>query len=131
MTSYNNENIDEIRCFQKLLNRLTKLTSSSEMTKCENKNACYQLLKDDLLKVDAELHENSSSVKDSIDNSFIFCAKAFDSNEMAILLAEISSDFYCYNFITKNGSEQYFKYCDKMKFGERKVQLLEETKYYS
>lgn len=129
LSSFNNENIDEIKCYQRLLNRLTALASSKGMAKCENKNACYQLLKEDLQKLSNELRENSAIVRSSIDNSFIFCADAFDSNEMAILLAEISLDFYCYDFISKNGSNQYFKYCEKMKFTERKIKLLDESNY--
>ena len=68
-----------------------------------------------------------SRIKERLKYLFAFADEVFgDGQEMLILVTELTVRFYCGNFITKFGCDEYFKHNQNLMFYERKKELLSE-----
>lgn len=94
------------------------------------KNAAdaFKLLKADFDKRKKENAKTVSKNSDMLTNVFNFCESAFGkgSQEMLILVTELTVNEYSVHFITRNGCKEYYEHNKDMMFGERKKEIIAE-----
>jgi intein/homing endonuclease len=74
-----------------------------------------------------ELKERSVITKDHMNNSLLFCEKAFGiGNEIVMLVTEMTADRHCAGFISRYGCEQYFRFNKELLIHERNTEILNE-----
>ena len=75
----------------------------------------------------AILKKKVETTKAYIDNSLKFCNDAFGAGqEMVLLVTEMTADASCAHFLSRYGSEQYFKYNKELLINERQIEILNE-----
>ena len=75
----------------------------------------------------AVLKKKVETTKAYIDNSLKFCNDAFGvGQEMVLLVTEMTADASCAHFLSRYGSEQYFKYNKELLINERQIEILNE-----
>ena len=75
----------------------------------------------------AILKKKVETTKAYIDNSLKFCNDAFGvGQEMVLLVTEMTADASCAHFLSRYGSEQYFKYNKELLINERQIEILNE-----
>lgn len=73
------------------------------------------------------LEEVANQTKLSLDNVFLFSEEVFGSgNETLILVTELTSNYYSAQFISRYGSEEYFKHNKELLFYERQKEIIRE-----
>lgn len=73
------------------------------------------------------LKKKVETTKAYIDNSLKFCNDAFGvEQEMVLLVTEMTADASCAHFLSRYGSEQYFKYNKELLINERQIEILNE-----
>ena len=91
-------------------------------------DAAFKLLKTDFDKRKKALTKLVSQTDSHLTNVFQFCEEAFaaGSQELLILVTELTINSYAAQFIGKYGCEAYFKHNKDMLFTERKKDILAE-----
>lgn len=75
----------------------------------------------------AALKKKARVIKSYIDNSLEFCNAAFGTGqEMVLLVTELTADTNCAHFLSRYGSEQYYKYNKELLINERQLEILKE-----
>ena len=101
-----------------------------EITKKEasNANDAFKLVKADFDKRKKAVSKKAADVGKNLSNAFKFCEEAFEagSQELLILVTELTVSSYAAHFIGKYGCEEYFKHNKDMLFFERKKEILSE-----
>lgn len=101
-----------------------------EITKKEasNANDAFKLVKADFDKRKKAVSKKAADVGKNLSNAFKFCEKAFEagSQELLILVTELTVSSYAAHFIGKYGCDEYFKHNKDMLFFERKKEILSE-----
>ena len=94
----------------------------------EKADAAFKLAKADFDKRKKALAKAVSAAGDNLTNVFLFCEEAFEtgSQEMLILVTELTVNSYAAHFIGKYGCQEYFKHNKDMLFFERKKDILSE-----
>ena len=94
----------------------------------ESGEAAFKLLKTDFDKRKKALTKLVSQTDSNLTNVFQFCEEAFEagSQEILILVTELTINSYTSQFIGKYGCEAYFKHNKDMLFTERKKDILAE-----
>lgn len=107
----------------KTLNQvLDKLNTS----KFDDESDAFTLIKDDYDIRISRHKENIKKVKTYVENVFKFVEEIYgDSEEMVILVAELTTRYSTAKFISTFGSDSYFKHNKDMLFYERKKELVE------
>ncbi len=90
--------------------------------------AAFKLLKTDFDKRKKALTKLVSQADSNLTNVFQFCEEAFDagSQELLILVTELTINSYAAQYIGKYGCQAYFKHNKDMLFTERKKDILAE-----
>jgi len=66
---------------------------------------------------------------EALKHAFGFLEKAFgESQEMVIFLTELTSSYYSMQFISENGSDEYYKYNKSLLFKDMEQDILQEIK---
>lgn len=74
-----------------------------------------------------KLKDISCKVKEQMNNMFIFCSDVFGvDQEITIILTELTIHTDSANFISRYGSDEYFKYNKELLFYERQIDLLQK-----
>ncbi len=91
-------------------------------------DAVFKLLKSDFDKRKKALTKSATQTDANLTNVFQFCEEAFQagSQELLILVTELTANSYAANFIGKYGCQAYFKHNKDMLFTERKKDILAE-----
>ena len=91
-------------------------------------DAAFKLLKSDFDKRKKALAKLVSQLDGNLTNVFQFCEEAFEegSQELLILVTELTINTYSAHFISKYGCEAYFRHNKDMLFTERKKDILAE-----
>ena len=91
-------------------------------------DAAFKLLKADFDKRKKALSKQVSQTDANLTNVFRFCEGAFEagSQELLILVTELTANSYAAHFIGKYGCQEYFKHNKDMLFTERKKDILAE-----
>lgn len=91
-------------------------------------DAVFKLLKSDFDKRKKALTKSVTQTDANLTNVFQFCEEAFQagSQELLILVTELTANSYAANFIGKYGCQAYFKHNKDMLFTERKKDILAE-----
>ena len=91
-------------------------------------DAAFKLLKSDFDKRKKALAKMVSQLDGNLTNVFQFCEEAFEegSQELLILVTELTINTYSAHFISKYGCEAYFRHNKDMLFTERKKDILAE-----
>lgn len=101
-------------------------TISAKMPK--SADAAFKLVKSDFDKRKKALSKSVSEMGSKLSNVFQFCETAFEtgSQELLILVTELTANSYSAQFISKYGCQEYFKHNKDMLFSERKKDILSE-----
>ena len=87
----------------------------------------FNLIKQIFDAQNTSLKKKADDIKKYIDNSLVFCNDAFGSGqEMVLLVTEMTADASCAHFLSRYGSDQYYKYNKELLISERQIELLEE-----
>lgn len=91
-------------------------------------NEAFKLLKADFDKRKKELTKQATAAGKSLSNAFVFCESAFEkgSQEMLILVTELTVSTYSSKFIARYGCKEYFDNNKDMMFFERNKEIKEE-----
>ncbi|MDE6363100.1 MAG: AAA family ATPase [Lachnospiraceae bacterium] len=91
-------------------------------------DAAFKLLKSDFDKRKKALSKLTAQTEAALTNVFQFCEEAFEegSQELLILVTELTINSYSAHFISKYGCEAYFRHNKDMLFTERKKDILAE-----
>ena len=94
----------------------------------EASDAAFKLVKADFDKRKKAVAKNAGAAGENLTNMFKFCEEAFGagSQELLILVTELTVSNYCAHFIGKYGCEEYFRHNKDMLFFERKKDILQE-----
>ena len=85
----------------------------------------FKLIKSDHDKAVKRLRKQASNVGDRLANIFKFCEEVFEEGqEMLILVTELTKSFYGARFISRYGSEEYFKHNKELLFYERQQDIM-------
>lgn len=107
------------------LDEQLKLTAEKSPASGE---AAFKLLKSDFDRRKKALTKRVSQVDANLTNVFEFCEEAFEagSQEILILVTELTINGYAAHFIGKYGCQAYFRHNKDMLFTERKKDILAE-----
>ncbi len=91
-------------------------------------DAAFKLLKSDFDKRKKALTKLVTRTDSDLTNTFRFCEEAFEagSQELLILVTELTANSYAAHYIGKYGCQEYFKHNKDMLFTERKKDILAE-----
>ncbi len=91
-------------------------------------DAAFKLLKADFDKRKKALSKQVSQTDANLTNVFRFCEGVFEagSQELLILVTELTANSYAAHFIGKYGCQEYFKHNKDMLFTERRKDILAE-----
>lgn len=91
-------------------------------------DAAFKIVKSDFDKRKKAHTKSASAAGANLSNVFKFCEAAFeaDSQELLILVTELTINSYASHFIGKYGCDEYFKHNKNMLFFERKKDILSE-----
>ncbi len=91
-------------------------------------DAAFKLLKSDFDKRKKALTKLVTRTDSDLTNTFRFCEEAFEagSQELLILVTELTVNSYAAHYIGKYGCQEYFKHNKDMLFTERKKDILAE-----
>lgn len=91
-------------------------------------DAAFKLLKSDFDKRKKALTKLVTRTDSDLTNTFRFCEAAFEagSQELLILVTELTANSYAAHYIGKYGCQEYFKHNKDMLFTERKKDILAE-----
>lgn len=91
-------------------------------------DAAFKLLKSDFDKRKKALTKLVTRTGSDLTNAFRFCEEAFEagSQELLILVTELTANSYAAHYIGKYGCQEYFKHNKDMLFTERKKDILAE-----
>lgn len=94
----------------------------------QNADAAFKLVKSDFEKRKKALSKSVTEMGKKLSNVFVFCEAAFQtgSQELLILVTELTANSYSAHFISKYGCEEYFKHNKDMLFYERRKDILSE-----
>ena len=84
----------------------------------------FEEIKTDYDALLSETRESAASAKAKLDHLFDFLETVWgDSQEMVILVTELTVSAYASRFIARYGSEKYQKYSESLKLYERKLEI--------
>ena len=91
-------------------------------------DAAFKLLKSDFDKRKKALTKLVTRTDSDLTNTLRFCEEAFEagSQELLILVTELTANSYAAHYIGKYGCQEYFKHNKDMLFTERKKDILAE-----
>ena len=91
-------------------------------------DAAFKLLKSDFDKRKKALTKLVTRTDSDLTNTFRFCEEAFEagSQELLILVTELTANSYAAHYIGKYGCQEYFKHNKDMLFTERKKDIRAE-----
>lgn len=107
-----------------LSEQLEEITKKGDL----NADEVFKALKSDFDKRKKALSKSAALAGSNLSNAFKFCEEAFEtgSQELLILVTELTVSSYAAHFIGKYGCEEYFKHNKDMLFFERKKDILSE-----
>lgn len=85
-------------------------------------------IKSEYAKQTAKLKKQSSETGKILENVFTFCEEVFDddSQEILILVTELTIGFYSARFISRYGCEKYFAHNKELLFYERRKEIIND-----
>jgi len=90
-------------------------------------NSAFKMIKEEFDKLAAALTKGTKKAKARLDNLFIFCEEAFgEGQELLILVTELTINTHTAKFISRFGSNEYFKHNKELLFYERQKDLILE-----
>ena len=106
---------------------LQYMSQSIARNKPQNGEEAFKIIKQIFDAQNAALKKKAEVTKAYIDNSLKFCNAAFGAGqEMVLLVTELTADASCAHFLSRYGSEQYFKYNKELLINERQIEILNE-----
>lgn len=106
---------------------LQYMSQSIARNKPQNGEEAFKIIKQIFDTQNAALKKKAEVTKAYIDNSLKFCNAAFGAGqEMVLLVTELTADASCAHFLSRYGSEQYFKYNKELLINERQIEILKE-----
>ncbi len=98
--------------------------TQNQMNLSDNKQALLQMKKDFDQRTE-KMRGQAENAKSKLSNAFRFCETAFESGtEMLILVTELTNNDYSAHFIGRYGCEEYSRYSKKLRFYERRRNIL-------
>ena len=103
--------------------RLAEMVRDIQDTETADGAAVYAALKELVAADNAARKELAERCGSHLSNVFGFVEKAFDSNEMLILVTELTCSFHSSNYISHYGSNEYFAHNRDLQFYERQKEI--------
>lgn len=115
---------------QKSANRVIEALENQRamlMKSRSGKESATQLIQKDFDKHVAKLTRDAAAAGEKLNNLFRFYEEVYgESQEMLILVTELTMNYHAARFISRFGSEAYFKHNKKLMFYERQKELIFE-----
>jgi len=93
---------------------------------CNDANEAFRPIKSGFDKYVADLKKDASKTKARLDNIFAFCDEAFEGGQEAlILVTELTIGYYSSNFLSRHGSEGYYRHNKELLFHERQREIIQ------
>lgn len=93
----------------------------------EDSEQAFAYIKSEFDSRVGQMQEHGKKISGQMHHLFDFVEKTFgDGNEMLILVTELTVNYNCAKFISRNGCEDYYKYNKKFMLHERNTELLKE-----
>lgn len=109
-------------CRLDVINRLTCLLGDFGES-----DTPFDLVKEDFSLLNKEVKDRAAIVDKALSNALRFCKRAFDgSQEILILLTELTLNPSCAMFLNRYGCKEYFKHSDELLFHERQLNIASE-----
>lgn len=88
-------------------------------------------MKEYLLAARDELKAEASETGTALENCFAFCEEAFgDDHEMLVLISELTAGKHSAHFISRYGSEGYYRHNEALSFNERQQAIQREIEQF-
>lgn len=92
-------------------------------------NDAFALIKKDFDHRTKKMNESARITKKKLSNMFVFCKEVFGSQEMLILVTEITISRYGSVFVSRYGCEEYFANNKELLFYERQKEIIREIDF--
>ncbi|MFA9462943.1 MAG: AAA family ATPase [Velocimicrobium sp.] len=120
---------DSYEIDQLVTQRFEQLKQEHKSTKDKASEAEFEKKREKFLLETKQRESQIEDTKQKLSHAFYFVEKAFgNSQEMVVFLSELTRNFFSMQFISENGSEDYYKYSDMLLFQEERQRLLQEIK---
>ena len=97
------------------------------LSEAADAGAAFAAVKKDFDARVAKMKKQASAAGKSLENVFTFCEEAFgDSQEMLILVTELTINPHSARFIGNYGCKKYFEHNKELLFHERQIQIIRE-----
>ena len=97
------------------------------LSEAADAGAAFAAVKKDFDARVAKMKKQASAAGKSLENVFTFCEEAFgDSQEMLILVTELTINPHSARFIGNYGCKKYFEHNKELLFHERQIQIIKE-----
>lgn len=118
---------EKVRANLNAVKIISDMTKEITIENPKDSSSAFAIIKKIFDSKSAELKKNSSIAKKYMNNSLLFCEKAFGiGQEIVLLVTEMTSNYYCAHFISRYGCEQYFRFNKELLIHERQIEILQE-----
>ena len=123
-----NLSADELAAGQSAIAKLEEMQAALQAKQPENGTAAFALLKTAFDKETNALKKQADDAGKKLSNVFTFCEAAFgsESQELLILVTELTISFYAARFISRYGCKEYFAHNKELLFYERQKEIIRE-----
>ncbi len=118
---------DELYALRKSIKVLESYEASIIKNKLDDGIKAFDFLKNEYTESVKTLKYDSTKVGNELTNTFKFIENAFDDGqEMLIFVTEITYSKYSAHFISRYGSDEYFKHNKNLLFYERQKEIISQ-----
>ena len=128
-----NLSADELAAGQSAIAKLEEMQAALQAKQPENGTAAFALFKAAFDKETLKLKKQADEAGRMLSNVFKFCEAAFgaESQELLILVTELTISFYAARFISRYGCKEYFAHNKELLFYERQKEIIREIENLS
>lgn len=117
---------DELNVYREVIAVLNKDVETIKKEGGDTANDAFALIKRDFDHRTKKMNEVARITKNKLSNMFAFCKESFGSQEMLILVTEITISRYGSFFVGHYGCEEYFAHNKELLFYERQKEIIRE-----
>ncbi len=116
---------------QRALDLLGQYAQSVHKPGLKDGQAAFSLIRDQFNREVKNKESQAAKVNNGIDNAFLFVEKAFGaSQEIVILVTELTMHYYSAKFLSMNSNAQFLKYNKELLFNDKERSILQEIDEY-
>ena len=116
---------EEQRIKSKLIMALEEM--ESDISYSNDDNEAFDIIKANFNERVKSMKQKTKDANRQLSNLFIFCEETFkEGQELLILVTELTISYYSAKYISKYGSDEYFKHNKELLFYERQKEIIEQ-----